>query len=138
MRLVEGVEMQTRHAGFEKFSALLSGVFDAKRCCRFVIVLQVVQALLQRRRDPCAAHGGESFDLGCGQNRNNAGTNWDRDPEPVAQMIPEFKKVGVVEKKLCENEVSAGVDLFLQMLPVGILAFSASHVAFGKTGGADG
>src|SRR5262245_33168413 len=138
MSFVERIKMQARHASLEKFGALLRGVLDAERRRGLVITFQLMKTLRQCRRNARAAHSGELFDLGRGQNRDDAGADWHRDAKFVSQVIPKFKEVRVVEKKLREHEVGTGIDLLLQMLPIGELAFFAGHVAFGKTSRANG
>jgi hypothetical protein len=75
---------------------------------------------------------------GCAQNGNDSGHERHLYAQLAGHIIPEFKIIGIVEKQLGEDKIRAGVHLFLQMPPVGVFAFLAGDVAFGKTGDADG
>lgn len=53
-------------------------------------------------------------------------------------MISEFVEEAVVEEELCDYEIGAAIDFFLEALPIDVLAFAAFDVAFGESGDADG
>ena len=137
-RFVQRVEMQSRHAGAQQFLALPRGVFDAEFGGGLVVGSQFIQFRAQRRRDFRAASLGELDDSRRAQNRDNARHERNRNAKLAGHEIPELEIIGVVEKQLREDEIRARVHLFLQMPPVGVFAFLAGDVAFGKTCDADG
>ena len=98
----------------------------------------LVQLGPQERRDFCPAKPGEFRNLCRAQDRNDSGYERHAHAEPARQIITEFKVIGVVKEQLGQDKIRAGVHLLLQMTPVGLLAFLAGRVAFGKTGDPDG
>src|ERR1043165_5225857 len=52
-------------------------------------------------------------------------------------MIPELKKIGVIEKQLSDHKIGAGVDLSLEMPPIHMLALLAGDMTLRESGHAD-
>jgi hypothetical protein len=130
--------MQTGCAGAQQFLALPRGVFDAELHCRLVVRAEGIQFCAQRRGNFRAALPSEFSYLRRAQNGDDARHERHRDAEFAGDVIAEFKKIRIVEKKLRDHKVRAGLDFFPQMPPIGVLALLAGDVAFGKTGDAGG
>ena len=47
-------------------------------------------------------------------------------------LLAKFIEIRVVEEQLGYDEISAGIDFFAQVLPIYVLPFFASDMAFGK------
>src|ERR1039458_8870228 len=50
----------------------------------------------------------------------------------MGHVVAELVEIGIVEEKLREHKVRAGIHLLLQVGPVGVLAFLASNMPLGK------
>src|ERR1043166_947015 len=137
MGFVERVEMDARDAGAQQFFALMGGVIDAEFGHGLVISAEFFQAVEERFGQTRPAHGGEALDLGPAHDRNDARANRHAYLELVGQVVPKFKKIRVVEKKLSEDKLRAGINLFLEMLPINVASALAGHVSFRKPGGPD-
>lgn len=129
MRLVQRVEMDSRRSGAQQILALLCGVFDAEFRRRRVVITQLLQPRRQWGGQAGPAKHREPLDLSGAQNRNNAGHKRHFHAKSMSHVIPEFKKIGVVEEKLRQHEVRAGINLRFQVLPIHMFPLFAGDVS---------
>ncbi len=103
-----------------------------------IVVAELLDARQKRLGQFRAAELDKPFGLGAREDRKNARDDRDTDPKGAGEVIVELEKVGVIEKKLGDDEVGAGGDFFAEKFPVRMLALLAGNVSLGESGGADG
>ena len=113
-------------------------VINAELHRGFVVVAEFFEAGEHRRGNFCAAERGDAFGLARALDGQDAREDGHGDAEFFDEVIAELEEIGIVEKKLGDDEIRAAINLVLEPGPIHVFALLAGDVALGKTGGADG
>ena len=101
--------MNTRDVIFEKTMTLLQSVLDADPSDHIGIILALLESTQKLRRETSATSElGHAFQSADRRNRHNASDDWDVNASERTAFA-EIEKVVIIEKKLCDDVVSARV-----------------------------
>src|SRR5207253_5153933 len=113
---IECVEVNAGYVVIQEIVTLFQGEVNADAPDHFRIVLASVKSKQKLGREPRAAGElGDAFESVQGGNRHDAGDNGDADVGERTAFA-EIEKVAIVEKKLCDHIVGAGVHFGFEMI----------------------
>ena len=113
---IECIKVNAAHVVIQKIVTLFQGKVDANAPDPFSIVFASLQSTQKLGREACSTgQFRDTFESAYGGNRHDPGDNRNVD-SGERTTFAEIEEVAIIEKKLCDHVVGAGVDFRFEMI----------------------